>query len=80
MVGRPARSGQGNVRNLGDPPLEQGSKDGTPIVLLDSIPIAERDFTAGRATELWQQLHERATVAASYDAVVAVISARVPTR
>jgi iron complex transport system ATP-binding protein len=70
--------GSGNVRNL-ELALER-AEGGTPVVLLDSIPIAERDFTDGRATELWQQLQGRATIATSYDDALAKILALIPTR
>jgi hypothetical protein len=68
--------GPGNLRNL-ELALEQADM-GTPVVLLDSIPITERDFTDGRATLLWQRLRDRATIAASYDEAVVSILARVP--
>ena len=70
--------GPGNLRNL-ELALKQ-AEESTPIVLLDSIPIAERDFTGGRATLLWQQLRDRGTIAASYDEAVASILARIPGR
>jgi hypothetical protein len=38
-------------------------------VLLEQIPIAERDFTDGEATELWAALREVAEVVRSYDEV-----------
>jgi iron complex transport system ATP-binding protein len=68
--------GPGNLRNL-ELALEQAEM-GTPVVLLDFIPITERDFTDGRATQLWQRLRDRATIAASYDEAVVSILARVP--
>jgi hypothetical protein len=65
--------GPGNVRNL-ELALE-AARRGSPVVLLDAVPIAERDFTGGRATDLWTQLRERATTATSYeDAVAAVLA------
>jgi iron complex transport system ATP-binding protein len=70
--------GPGNIRNL-ELALEQ-AEEGKPVVLLESIPIAERDFTGGRARELWHQLRDRATTAASYDEAVVAIEARVPAR
>ncbi len=70
--------GPGNVRNL-ELALEQ-AEAGKPVVLLDSIPIAERDFTGGRATELWERLRARATVTRGYDETVTVIGDHVHAR
>jgi iron complex transport system ATP-binding protein len=70
--------GPGNVRNL-ELALEAAAR-GTPIVLLDAVPIAERAFTNGRATELWARLRERATPATSYHEAVASILIRAPLR
>lgn len=65
--------GPGNVRNL-ELALDAGVR-GMPIVVLDAVPIAERDFTGGRATELWTRLRELADAAGSYpDAVTAILS------
>jgi iron complex transport system ATP-binding protein len=70
--------GPGNVRNL-ELALEQ-AENGKRVVMIDSIPIAERDFTGGRATELWMRLRERAVTAASYGDAVAAIVAHAPSR
>jgi len=70
--------GPGNLRNL-ELALEQ-AEEGELVVLLDSIPIAERDFTGGRATELWQALRARAIITGSYEDAVATIAARAPAR
>jgi iron complex transport system ATP-binding protein len=70
--------GPGNVRNL-ELALEAATS-GTTVILLDSIPIAERDFTDGRATELWTQLRDGATLAPSYHDAVEAILARAPAR
>jgi iron complex transport system ATP-binding protein len=59
--------GPGNVVNLR---LALGAaRAGVRTVLLEQIPIAERDFTDGEATELWTALREVAEVARSYDEV-----------
>jgi iron complex transport system ATP-binding protein len=59
--------GPGNVANLR---LALGAaRAGVRTVLLEQIPIAERDFTDGEATELWMALREVAEVARSYDEV-----------
>jgi iron complex transport system ATP-binding protein len=70
--------GPGNVRNL-ELALEAAER-GTTVVLLDAVPIAERDFSDGRATELWERLRARATVAVSYERAVAAILAAEPAR
>jgi hypothetical protein len=70
--------GSGNVRNL-ELALEAAAR-GIPLVLLDAMPIAERDFTGGHATELWQQLRERATIATGYEDALAGILELIPTR
>jgi hypothetical protein len=66
--------GPGNLRNL-ELALEQ-AEEGELVVLLDSIPIAERDFTGGRATEFWQELRARAIITGSYEDAMATIAAR----
>jgi iron complex transport system ATP-binding protein len=59
--------GPGNVANLR---LAIGAaRAGVRTVLLEQIPIAERDFTDGEATELWAALREVAEVVRSYDEV-----------
>jgi cobalamin transport system ATP-binding protein len=70
--------GPGNLRNL-ELAIEVAA-EGIPIVLLDSEPIAERDFTAGRATELWDALRSRGGAAPGYGEAVEAVLALVPTR
>jgi hypothetical protein len=70
--------GPGNVRNL-ELALET-ARSGTPLVLLDAVPIIERDFTGGRASGLWEQLQARATIATSYSDALVAIFALVPAR
>jgi iron complex transport system ATP-binding protein len=55
--------GPGNIENLrlADRALAQG----LPTILLEGVPIEERDFTGGRATELWNRLRRRARMATS---------------
>jgi iron complex transport system ATP-binding protein len=60
--------GPGNVANL-DLALE-AAQAGVRTVLLEAVPIAERDFTSGRATKLWVALREVAEVAPTYDQVI----------
>lgn len=59
--------GPGNVENLRL--ALAAAATGVPVVLLEQVPIAERDFTGGEATLLWEALRRVATVAASYDEV-----------
>lgn len=52
--------GPGNVRNL---ELAAAAADeGVRVLVVESVPVAERDFTGGRASELWSALRARATV------------------
>ena len=56
--------GHGNIRNL--EMAQTLAEMGLPVVLLDDPPIAERDFTGGVATGIWQTIaaHPRAVVVA----------------
>ena len=59
--------GPGNVENLRL--ALAAARSGVRTVLLEEVPIADRDFTGGEATELWEALRGFATVARSYDEV-----------
>jgi cobalamin transport system ATP-binding protein len=59
--------GPGNLANL-YLSLE-AARSGTRTVMLDQIPMEERDFTKGEATALWRALREVARVAASVEEV-----------
>jgi iron complex transport system ATP-binding protein len=61
--------GPGNVRNL-ELALEAG-RAGRRIVLVDGVPIADRDFTGGRATGLWDELRGIARIVADNGGAVA---------
>jgi iron complex transport system ATP-binding protein len=61
--------GPGNLRNL-ELALE-AARSGRAIVLVEQVPIAERDFTHGRAAELWAELHSVARTAPDNDQAVA---------
>jgi hypothetical protein len=64
--------GPGNVRNL-ELALEVAAAGGR-VILVEATPIAERDFTGGRATELWDGLRARGDVVAGpLEAVDAVL-------
>lgn len=60
--------GPGNVENLRL--ALESARAGTPTYLIEQVPIEERDFTDGTATELWHGLRRVATVVASYDELV----------
>ena len=60
--------GPGNLPNL-QIALE-AARGGTPTVLFERMPMAERDFTGGRATELWDALRRICDVVDRYDQVV----------
>ena len=68
--------GPGNVRNL-ELALDAAAA-GTPVVLVDAVPIAERDFTGGRATERWNRIRVSATVVRTADDAVAAVLALAP--
>jgi iron complex transport system ATP-binding protein len=55
--------GAGNIENLrlAARALDQGVR----TILLERMPIEERDFTGGEGTELWNRLRARATMAGS---------------
>lgn len=65
--------GPGNLRNL-ELALE-AARAGRAIVLVDGVPIAERDFTHGRAAELWAELRAAARTAPDNDQAVAAVLA-----
>jgi iron complex transport system ATP-binding protein len=60
--------GPGNVENLRL--ALESARAATPIYLIEQVPIEERDFTDGTATELWHALRRVATVVSSYDELV----------
>ena len=67
LVVSDAPFGPGNVENLRL--AMAGARLGIRTILLGQIPIEERDFTGGLATELWHALEELATVARSVDEI-----------
>jgi iron complex transport system ATP-binding protein len=56
--------GPGNVANLRL--ALEAARSGVSTILLDQIPIEERDFTGGEASALWNQLESLARRATSY--------------
>jgi iron complex transport system ATP-binding protein len=65
--------GPGNVGNLRI--ALRAVEEGRRLVLLELVPIRERDFTGGEATALWERLRDRADVARSYEDVLAAAGA-----
>jgi iron complex transport system ATP-binding protein len=62
--------GPGNVGNLRA--VLRVAEEGARVVLLEQVPVGERDFTGGEASRLWRALRERAEVARSYEELLAV--------
>jgi len=48
LVVTPTQFGEGNLRNLDA--VDEAMNKGLPVVLFESCPISERDFTGGKAT------------------------------
>jgi iron complex transport system ATP-binding protein len=65
--------GPGNVGNL-QAAVSAGDR-GARILLLDQVPVRDRDFTGGEATELWERLSRRAVSAGSYEELFGVVDA-----
>jgi cobalamin transport system ATP-binding protein len=60
--------GPGNLANLRI--ALEAARAGTSTVLFERIPMAERDFAGGRATELWDALREICEVVDRFDQVI----------
>jgi len=71
LVVTDAPYGPGNVANLRMAILL--ARGGIPTVLIEQVPMAERDFTGGEATRLWEELRGLAEVVSSPEAVVAAV-------
>lgn len=65
--------GPGNLANLRA--ALRVALEGTRVVLLEQVPMRERDFTDGEATRIWSTLRERVQVVRSYEEVLAVAGA-----
>jgi iron complex transport system ATP-binding protein len=63
--------GPGNLENLRL--ALAAARAGVRTVLLEQVPIAERDFTGGEATTLWAQIRQIAEVASTYEDVAVVV-------
>jgi iron complex transport system ATP-binding protein len=57
--------GPGNVANLRI--ALDAARAGRDVLLLEQIPIEERDFTDGEASALWSELRERSRIARTYE-------------
>jgi iron complex transport system ATP-binding protein len=64
--------GPGNVGNL-HAALE-AARAATRVMLIEEIPMRERDFTGGEASRLWNQLMDRATGVGSHDELIATLT------
>ena len=63
--------GPGNVGNLRA--VARACEEGVPVVVVDEVPVRERDFTGGDATALWMEIEKRAGRAGSYGEVLAAV-------
>lgn len=63
--------GPGNVGNLGI--ALDAARAGTWVVLLEQVPVTERDFTGGEATRLWAELQLLSSVVRTYEEVLAEV-------
>jgi iron complex transport system ATP-binding protein len=57
--------GPGNVANLRL--ALAAARAGVPTILVEQVPIEERDFTAGEATSLWRELRSVSRTVGSYE-------------
>ena len=63
--------GPGNVANLRL--ALATARSGVQTILLEQIPIEERDFTGGEASQIWSELRSVATIARSYEELELVL-------
>ena len=63
--------GPGNVANLRL--ALEAARAGVETILLEQIPVEERDFTGGEAEETWNELRSFATVVRSYEELALVL-------
>jgi iron complex transport system ATP-binding protein len=52
--------GHGNLQNL--EAVKEALKKGTPVFVIDEVPIESRDFTKGQATALFEDLKSMGAV------------------
>ena len=63
--------GPGNLPNLEC--ALRVAREGVRVILVEQVPVRERDFTDGEATELWEALASRAEVVRSPEEVLAAV-------
>jgi iron complex transport system ATP-binding protein len=63
--------GPGNVGNIRA--ALEAARAGTRVIVIDQIPIRERDFTGGEAAELWNELMNGAQRVGSYEELMAAL-------
>jgi iron complex transport system ATP-binding protein len=71
LVVADAPFGPANVRNLRM--ALEAARAGLDIIVIEQMPIEERDFTGGQATALWRELRRRARAAGSADELVTLV-------
>jgi iron complex transport system ATP-binding protein len=64
--------GPGNLANLRM--ALRAAREGVPVVVVEQSPVAERDFTGGVASALWEELKRAGSVARSYSDIRALMS------
>jgi iron complex transport system ATP-binding protein len=64
--------GPGNLANLRI--ALAAAREGIRVVLLEQVPMSERDFTGGEATRLWGDLRGVGSVAPAYSDISALMS------
>ncbi|HEY7280867.1 MAG TPA: ABC transporter ATP-binding protein [Actinomycetota bacterium] len=63
--------GPGNVANLRL--AVEAARSGVRVVLVEGIPMAERDFTGGEASRLWSELRSSGEIVGSPDELVSLV-------
>jgi cobalamin transport system ATP-binding protein len=64
--------GPGNMANL--TVVLAAVRDGHRVVLMDQVPMRDRDFTGGAASRLWGEISRNAEIAGSYEEVLASVA------
>ncbi|CAN5313098.1 ABC transporter ATP-binding protein [soil metagenome] len=65
--------GPGNVENLRI--AIHSAREGVPTILLQQVPIEERDFTGGEATDAWRRLASGSAVTPGVEATLDAVEA-----
>ncbi len=66
--------GPGNVENLRV--VREAQRAGRRVVVLEQVPIGERDFTRGEATRLWEEIGAHAERVRTYEELLARAAAK----